>query len=273
MPDKTHIIAVVNHKGGTGKTTISGALVSILGRMGYKVLGIDGCGQMNLTHSLGFERDKNKSLYAILKDQAIFEECIKKGEDIGKKFDFIVSDSAMASIDLDLSNRRLDRERVLYRKMSDYIDYQDPKNNHYDFIIIDTNPTLGMLNINIMVASDWVLIPLELSTFGIDGLDHLIDFFNEVRTVHPELKVLGAVINKMDKREGISHEAERVVKELFGNIIMKTKIRQDTQIKKAQWEGIPINLYINTKNQKRGGRANEDLHDLTKEVIERVKKS
>ena len=253
--DKTHTIALVNHKGGSGKTSVSGGLIYSLGELGYKVLGVDGCGQMNLTRSMGFSKDINKSLYAVLMYGVDPATCIQEGE----TFDFIVSDNALVSVDLELFTA-IEREWVLAKKMKGIIE-----SNKYDFIIFDTNPTLGMLNFNIMVSSNWILIPIELSSFGIDGLGNLLDFYQQVQTVNPQLEVLGAVLNKVDMREGITEDANEVITEFFGNIITNTQIRVDTRVKKAQWEGIPLPLF--SKNS----RASRELEDLAREVVRRVK--
>ena len=254
-PKKTNVICVVNHKGGSGKTSISGGLISSLGEMGYKVLGIDGCGQMNLTRSMGFQKDSNKSFYSAMIYGVDLADCIQKAE----YFDFIIADEAMVSLDMELFTM-IEREWILSRKLTPI-----RKSQEYDFIIIDTNPTLGMTNFNIMVASDWMFIPIELSTFGIDGLGNLLDFYNNVKLVKSELEILGAVLNKVDMREGITKDAIEVIGEFFGDIVMDTKIRVDTKVKRAQWEGVPLSLFS------KDSRASKELAELSREVVKRVK--
>ena len=262
---RTVVLAVANHKGGSGKTSVAGGLIYTFAKMGYKVLGIDGDTQMNLTRSFNFNRNPKANLMSAINDEKSIKECILSGCIINTRLeniDFILADHEMASAEMVLFTK-IERERVIRKKLQDVVS-QTQEEDGYDFIVFDTNPNLGLLNFNILVASDEVIIPVELSIFGIEGLEVLLGFCKEVRQVNPDLNIAGVVLNKVDARKSITHDAIKVIENIFGDIIFETQIRTDTKVEQAQWEKLPLHEF----NEK--SRANQEIQELAKEVLKVV---
>lgn len=251
---KTKIIAVSNNKGGSGKTTVTGNLAYSLGEIGKKILLVDADMQINLTRSYDLQRDMNNSLYnALLKEKTLDNYIMKtKYENI----DIVISDHMLSSIDMELFTKKL-RETVFQRILKPVID-----SNIYDYIIIDTCPFLGLLNYNILVASDYVLVPVELSAFGIEGLEPLTNFFEEARLINSELQLMGIVETKVDLRESTTDVTREILRGLFKDKIMNSYIPIDINIKKSQFAGEPLKVFM---PQSRAAMAYEEL---AKEVIE-----
>lgn len=254
---ETKIISIANNKGGSGKTTVTGCIGYSLSQMGYKVLLIDADMQMNLTYSFALERNEEKNIFNAIKEEENLLEYIISTEH--ENIDFIISDFNMATIEM-LLFTKMQRESI-FRQIVDPV----VKKGIYDYIIIDTNPTLGILNFNILNASDYVIIPVELSRFGIEGLDILLNFFKDVKKINNNLKIAGVLLNKVDLRESITKEANEVIKEIFGDIIFNTYISTDTKIKKSQWESVPLNIFDSNS------RAAKQYKELSREVIKIVK--
>lgn len=255
----TKIIAVANNKGGCGKTSVVSSLSYSISDIDKdsKVLVIDSDMQMNLTRSYGLDRDLDKNLNTALVNEKNLIDFIKHTE--YKNIDIIISDLGLSTIDMLLFTKKL-RESVFKRILQPIID-----KGLYDYIIIDTNPTLGLLNFNILNACDYVLVPVELTSFGIQGLEILTEYFDEVRTINNNLEILGVLRTKVDKRENITKEAEELLVEVFGDIVFDSYIPVDTNVKKAQWHSLPLSIY--SKNS----RASKQYKNLAKEVIKLAK--
>lgn len=229
---KTTVISVSNNKGGSGKTTLSGNLAFCLAKMGKKVLMIDADMQMNLTRSYDFSQEQDKNLYnAIIKEEDL-SNYIKKTN--YENLDLIISDYMLSALDMKIINKQ-NREFIFKTILQPIIDSEK-----YDYVIIDTCPFLGLLNYNILVASDYVLIPVELSAFGIEGLEPLSNFIDEVKINNDKLEILGIVETKVDNRESTTEETRSLLRELFSSKIMKSSIPVDINIKKSQFVGQPI---------------------------------
>lgn len=229
---KTTVISVSNNKGGSGKTTLSGNLAFCLAKMDKKVLMIDADMQMNLTRSYDFTQNRDINLYnAIIKEEDL-SHYIKKTS--YENLDLIISDYMLSALDMKIINKQ-NREFIFKTILQTIID-----SKNYDYVIIDTCPFLGLLNYNILVASDFVLIPVELSAFGIEGLEPLSNFIDEVKINNEKLQILGIVETKVDNRESTTEETRSLLRELFSSKIMKSSIPVDINIKKSQFAGKPI---------------------------------
>lgn len=253
---ETKVITVANNKGGSGKTSVVASLGHTLSDMGKKVLLIDSDMQMNLSYSYGFERDSMNLNEAIVKEED-FSGYIRKTD--FDNLDIIISDFEMATIEMHLFTKTL-RETVFKRLLRKTVE-----SGVYDFIIIDTNPTLGMLNLNILNASDYVIVPVEMSAFGILGLEVLIKFINQAQEINEKLELAGVLRTKVDKRESITSEADEVLMDVFGEKIFDAYIPIDTNVKKAQWERQPLNVF------NKSSRANKQYTRFAKELMSIVK--
>jgi len=256
---ETKVIAVANNKGGCGKTSVVSSLSHSIKNLDkeYKILIIDSDMQMNLTRTFNFERNLDKNLNkALVEEESLLDYIIPTEYE---NMDIILSDLYLSTIEMTLFTKKL-RETIFKRLLKPIID-----KGIYDFIIIDTNPTLGLLNFNVLSACDYVLVPVELSAFGVQGLEIVINFINDVKIVNPKLKLLGILRTKVDRREKITKETEDVLFEVFKDELFESYIPIDATVKKAQWAKIPLVLYD------KKSRAAKQYHSLAKEVIRLAK--
>lgn len=254
----TRVISVVNNKGGVGKTSVCGSLAYALSEMNYKVLCIDADMQMNLTHSFGLSKSPNHLGMGIEKEDDLINYIQKTDY---ANIDFIVSDLAMSTTEM-LLFTKIERESILKHMLKNVI-----SQGIYDYIIFDTNPVLGILNYNVLNVSHYVIIPIELSIFAIDGLDTLVKYIKSIKKTNEKLEIAGIVINKYDLREKkITETCEEIVKEIFGDKIFPTRVGVDTRIKQAQLENTPVLFSDSTS------RIAKQFRDLAKEVAKVVNK-
>ena len=249
----TKIVSFVNNKGGVGKTSLCAAIGCILAEQGHKVLFIDFDMQMNLTRSLGVEKQDKHLGMAIDKEHDLTSYIYQtKYENV----DIIVSDPSMAVIDMQLFTK-INRESIVKFGLKNILD-----RGIYDFIICDTNPVLGILNYNVLNVTNYVVIPIELEIFSIYGLDTLINYIDNVKKNNEKLKIAGIVVNKYDLREKtITESCESVVTSLFGDKVFKTRIGVDTKLKQSQFDSEPV-IYA-----QKNSRISRQYRELTKELI------
>lgn len=255
--DKTVVIVTATNKGGEGKTSTTSNLGYCLAEMGYRVLLVDSDGQKNLTQSYGLDTDEKKNFYnALTNKESLLDHAISTGYD---NLDIVTGDSRMKQIDGFIATHPLAEKHP--------VSMINPvrKAGVYDFVLIDTNPTISKLNTAIMCTADKVLIPLEAGAFGISGLGNIIECVNEIKEYYPTVDVLGILLNKVDGRVTLNTEVRDIVGEVFEDKRLATEISQDTNIKNAQWQGVPLPVYA--KNSK----ASSDYRRLAREVLQIVK--
>lgn len=253
---KTKVICLSIHKGGSGKSSISCNLAMALALQGKKVLVIDTDSQMNLSHSFNMY-DGEKNFYNAFMDLGPLKNYIQ--ETGYKNIDIVIGDTYLKTIDNKISTMICGDRRV--GKLLDGIKSEEI----YDFIIIDTNPTIAAFNISILMASDYVLIPVEPNAFGVEGLDIYLTYFDEVKEFNDHVSILGVVLNNVDKRKSLSKVCLKVIEDNFGkDLILKTKIGVDSNVENAQWYHKPLYAYD------KGSKALRDYKKLALEVIERT---
>ena len=194
---KTKVIAFANNKGGSGKTTTASNVAASMALMGKRVLVIDGDMQMNLTLSF-FDEERaielatgEKNIYHAIKGERDLSDFVFESN--VKGLDFIPSSSLMSGIEFDLFSK-WQRELILKKCLAPII-----ARGYYDYVIIDAPPTLGGWVMNIMCASDFVVIPVEASPWGLFGLANMFDFIGQVKSIAPALEVLGIAITKLPR--------------------------------------------------------------------------
>lgn len=256
---KPIIISISIHKGGSGKSSVCSNLAYSLAQMGYRILAIDTDSQMNLSHSFDLYSNEKNFYKAFVNKEPITNHIIKTRYE---NIDFVVGDVALATIEKIMPSMYMGEYRA--SEILKPITEETSTEFVYDFILIDQNPSLGMLNTSLLHASDEILIPIEPSAFGIEGLDVFLEHYRSIKEYHKSLEILGIVFNKVDKRENLSQDTLLVVKNVFGDHLLKTQILVDSNIKNAQWSNMPLAVY--NKNS----RAVENFNDLAREVVQIV---
>lgn len=257
----TKIISFLSNKGGSTKTSsCSGLAYSLATNKGSKILLIDTDLQQNLTQNFCVVPDDDKNFY----------NAFVKGESLAKH----IRPTAYDNIDIVTGHDKLailDREitKIDYREyvMSDII--ADVKeSSEYDFIFIDCNPSLNSVNVSCLMATDGLIVPIVPSSFGKNGLDLIVDFYNSVEHRAKNLNLLGVLINRFDMRKKKPKEIVQAVKEKFGkaSMVFDTLIPEDNNVDNSQGTFEPVGAAFPKT------RASIAFNELADEVIERAKK-
>ena len=256
---KTKVIAFANNKGGSGKTTTCSNVGCAMALQGKKVLLIDGDMQLNLTISYfdeetAYEYAKGeKNIYhAIKNEKDLSDYIVETGID---GLDMIPSTSLMSSIEFDLFSK-WQREFVLKKCLE-----RVKAKGYYDYILIDAPPTLGGWVMNVMCASDFVVIPVEASPWGLFGLANMFEFCQQAKVIAPHLEVLGIAVTKADERKKYFKQTLDILKETDGVRLFENYIRVDSAVEWAQDNSKPVVAY------KKTSRSAVEYTKLTKEII------
>lgn len=245
-------ISIALQKGGTGKSTTSQALASTLGFKKKKVLLIDMDSQSNVTYSSGIENPK----YTIT--DVLSENCKIEDATIHcKYYDLLAADSYLTNVET--------TENLTPILLKSAI---EPIKNKYDFIIIDTPPALGNLSFNSLVASDYVVIPIEPRPFALQGLSTLNDTLETIRNnLNPNLKVLGILLIKYSNRTILNRDIKDMIDDYakqMNTTLFNTSIREGIAVPEAQIVRQPLIDYA--KNSK----PNIDYKAFTTELLQRI---
>src|SRR5882724_12293741 len=216
------VIAFANQKGGVAKTTTALNLGVAFAEQGFKVLLVDLDPQGNLTMSQGLNPDTiERSMFDVLVHRMPITQVIETRE-----VDIAVSSIDLAGADMALSSQ-IGRERALEKGLA-------PVRDNYDFILIDTPPSLGLLTINAFVAATGVLVPVQTEYLSLRGLVQLENTLSMVReNLNPKVSIMGIVPTMYDKRITHSREADEILRENFGDLVYKTRIRKTIRFAEA----------------------------------------
>ena len=244
------VIAFANQKGGVAKTTTTLNLAVAFKENGFEVLTVDLDPQGNLTMSQGMDPDQvERSMYDVLVHSMPIEEIIHRAE-----VDVAVSSIDLAGAEMALSSM-IGRERALQKALL-------PVRNRYDYILIDTPPSLGLLTINALTASDGVIVPVQCEYLSLRGLVQLENTLSMIReNLNPVVEIKGILPTMYDSRTLHSREAVEMLKENFGDLVFETRIKKTVRYAEAPVEGSSVLKYDSS------GPAAKAYRDLAKEVL------
>lgn len=241
------IISIFNQKGGVGKTTTNINLSAYLASMGKKILTIDIDPQGNTTSGFGIEKRKlENSIYDVIMGLSAEKAIIKTKI---KDLDIIPSNVELAGAEIELSTKTNREKRIK--------DALESIKSRYDYILIDCPPSLGLLSLNALTASNSVLIPIQCEYYALEGVGHLMSTIQLVKkSLNKDIYIQGVIMSMFDGRTNLSIEVVEEVKKYFKGKVYTTIIPRNIKLAEAPSYGMPIMLY--DKNSK-GAEAYKKL--------------
>jgi len=251
-------IALAIQKGGSAKTTSTINLAAALQQMGYRTLMLDLDPQANLTQAVGFEEEQAPNIYTMLRKVSMGESAqLKEAVLESGGLHFIPSTLDLATAELELVSV-YGREKLLDKLLK-------PLKKQYDYILIDCPPAIGMLTVNALVASDYVLMPLQAEYLPLKGVQAFMRTFQRIREqLNKKLKVLGFVLTKYDKRKTMNKAILDQLIQDYGDKVFDTRIRTNIALAQAQEKGQDIFSYNKTSN------GAIDYLKLAREFLEKI---
>ena len=251
------IISIFNQKGGCGKSTTTINLGAALAKQGKKVLVVDMDAQANTTNGVGIDDEELEvTIYDLLISKKTTYENIKEviKKTAYENLECLPSDIQLSNAEIELASA-MSRETIL-KKIIDKI------KNDYDYILIDSPPSLGLLSVNSLVASDKLIIPVNTSYFSVKGIKHLMNTFNLVKdNLNEKLEIMGVLITMFTSRKTLAKNIRESLIEVFGNKVFDSVIRVDSKIEYSQDAQSPV-IYFNNKCN-----SFDDYMSLSKEVL------
>ena len=230
-----NIIAVVNQKGGVGKTTTTVSLATATAAVDYKILLIDLDPQGNASTGVGVSRkDRELTAYDLLVSNCDINQVITGT--IIPNLDIISATVDLSGVELELINKS-SREFTLKEKIESAV-------SNYDYVFIDCPPSLSILTINALVAARAVLIPLQCEFFALEGLTHLLNTVSLIKKrLNPTLEIEGILLTMYDRRYNLTAQVEADVRNYLGDLVFKTVIPRNVRVSEAPSHGKPAIIY------------------------------
>lgn len=252
---QTKILAIINQKGGVGKSTTAVNLAAALGAMGKEVLLVDLDPQGNATSGFGIEkRELDACIYNVLLGETPAEDVILAN--VAKGLDVLPSTISLAGAEVELVNE-MARENRLKNALGSL-------RGLYDYILVDCPPSLGLLTINALVAADKLLVPIQCEFYALEGVTKLLDSMKRVKAIlNPSLEIFGIVLTMYDSRTNLANQVVKEVQNFFGDAVFETLIPRTVKLSEAPSYGQAIIEYA---PDNKGAIA---YTELAKEVIAR----
>ena len=226
------IISVINQKGGVGKTTTAVNLAASLSALEKKVLLIDMDPQGNATSMSSIKEEESfNTIYDMMADskiKAVYPTKLPFLKVIPCNFNLTGAEIEL----LEVENREFVLKETL-KKLKD----------KFDFIVIDSPPTLNILTVNNMVASDGIIIPIQCEYFALEGLSRIMETMKSIKNLNPAVEIYGILLTMYDKRVKLTYEVENDVREHFGELVFETVIPRNVKLSESPSFGMPILLY------------------------------
>ncbi len=252
---QTKIIAIINQKGGVGKSTTAINLAAALGAMGKSVLLVDLDPQGNATSGLGIEKNLvQRCIYDVLLNDVSIEGVIIP--DVYPDLDIVPATINLAGAEVELVSEMARENRLK--------DAVGSVRGLYDYIFIDCPPSLGLLTVNAFVAADKLLIPIQCEFYALEGVTKLLESMKRVKSrLNPTLDIFGVLLTMYDGKTNLSHQVVDEVQGYFGKLVFKSLIPRTVKLSEAPSFGEPINVYDPR------GKGAISYNELAKEVIAR----
>ena len=253
--NKTRVIAIINQKGGVGKSTTAVNLAAALGEKKYKVLVVDFDPQGNTTSGLGVDKNSiTHSIYDVILNDVPAEEIVQ--ETSSHKVFLLPATIQLAGAEVELVSA-IAREMRLKEALQ-------PIQDDYDYVFIDCPPSLGVLTINALTASDSILVPIQCEFYALEGVSKLLESMKMVKTrLNPNLDIFGVLMTMYDSRTSLSKQVAEEVKNYFNDKMFKTVIPRNVRLSEAPSYGMSIIEYD------KSSKGAEAYRDLAKEVVKR----
>ena len=251
---QTKVMAIINQKGGVGKSTTAINLSAALGELGKQVLLVDLDPQGNSSSGLGIEKSQvHNCVYVLLNDVAIEDVIIP---DVGEGLDLVPATINLAGAEVELVS-----EMARENRLKDAVGSLRGK---YDYVFIDCPPSLGLLTVNALVAADKLLIPIQCEFYALEGVTKLLDSMKRVKTrLNPTLDIFGVLLTMYDGRTTLSRQVVEEVRSYFGKTVFTTLIPRTVKLSEAPSFGQPITQYDPS------GKGAQSYVNLAKEVVQR----
>ena len=252
---QTKVMAIINQKGGVGKSTTAINLSAALGELGKQVLLVDLDPQGNSSSGLGIEKSQvHNCVYDVLLNDVAIEDVIIP--DVGEGLDLVPATINLAGAEVELVS-----EMARENRLKDAVGSLRGK---YDYVFIDCPPSLGLLTVNALVAADKLLIPIQCEFYALEGVTKLLDSMKRVKTrLNPTLDIFGVLLTMYDVRTTLSRQVVEEVRSYFGKTVFTTLIPRTVKLSEAPSFGQPITQYDPS------GKGAQSYVNLAKEVVQR----
>lgn len=252
---QTKILGIINQKGGVGKSTTAVNLAAALGSAGKQVLLVDLDPQGNATSGLGIDKGEiTRCIYDLLLNNTPLHEVIIP--DVAPGLDLVPATINLAGAEVELVSEMARENRLK--------DTLGSLRGKYDYILIDCPPSLGLLTVNALVASDKLIIPIQCEFYALEGVTKLLDSMKRVKSrLNPSLDIFGILLTMYDGRTMLARQVAKEVRSFFGKQVFETIIPRTVKLSEAPSYGLPITEYDPH------GRGAESYTALAKEVINR----